>query len=252
MERVKPARNNFYGISSLDESRLSSLIPTYTFPGGTTVKSPSTTLYLWRSTATQKARDGTLCFFLDDSRLEPLWARPERYAVEFKRFGIAALVEPDFSLWVDDPIEEQLHNVKRKKIVSRIWQEHGLFVIPCLNWATEESFAFCFAGIPQHAPVCATECRTAGGNDDDRRAFLAGLSEGVWQVQPQHLVVYGGEEHKFWLADRLPAGPTYTLLEVWTSARGKIRKTEKRQEREKNQLTFGGEQWADVAPAVAA
>jgi hypothetical protein len=245
-------RPNHYSVTNLKAELLSTLIPRQTFAGGTVVKNPEQTFFLWRSTATQRARGGTLGFFLDDSRLEPLWSRPERYGVEFKRFGIAAVVEPDFSLWVDDSIETQLFNVKRKKIVSRQWQEYGLAIIPNLNWSDERSFSFCFAGIPVGASVVACECRTAGSADDDRRAFLKGLEQGVKQVQPQHVVIYGGEEHKFWLKERLPLGPGYTLIEAWTSVRGRVRKVQEREERERNQpLLFGGGTWAEEEVTAA-
>jgi hypothetical protein len=244
--------NNHFGITNLDENLLSDLIPTRTFAGGATPENPSDWLVIWRTTATQRARGATLGFFLSDDRLEPLWSRPERYSTEFRLHGVGAVVEPDFSLWVDDSIETQLHNIKRKKIVARQWQESGLRVAPCLNWASEESFAFCFSGVPVGCPVAFVECRTAGGNDSDRRAFFKGLEQAVKQVQPQHVLIYGGKEHSYWLAERLPAGPTYTLLEAWTSARGKIRATEKRIVRAKNQLQlFGGEAWVEEAAPAA-
>jgi hypothetical protein len=205
---------------------------------------PKRTLFLWRSVASERASGATLCFFLSDNRLEIIWRSPRRYAQEFKRIGIAAAVEIDYSLWTDAPLAEQVLSVYKTRVTSRIFQGSGLHVIPNLNWSDERSFPFSFAGIPVGAPVCMTECRTPGSNDDDRRAFLRRLAEGVKQVQPQHVCIYGGQEHRYWLADRLPAGPTYTLLEAWTSARGKIRAAERRELRNKNQLTFGGETWA--------
>jgi len=156
----------------------------------------------------------SLAFFVDDERFECLWRQPERYAEQFRAFGWGAVIEPDFSTWANAPLAEQLWAIHRMRALGRRYQEHGINVIPNLAWSDERSFEFAFSGIPQHAPVVAVECRTAGQNDDDRRAFLAGLSEGLRQVQPQRVIIYGGKEHAFWLS-QLPVGPRYTLLESW-------------------------------------
>src|SRR5262249_52802901 len=153
------------------------------------------------------------------------------YSALFMRHGIRAVTEPDFSLWTDAPLVEQLWNVYRIRTLGRLYQEHGLAVLPNLTWSDEQSFEFCFSGIPRHAPVVATECRTPGGNDEDRRAFLCGLAEAVRQTRPQHIVIYGGKEHEYWLTGKLPQGPHYTLLTSWTTERRKVRAAQERRER---------------------
>ena len=239
-----------WGIPAPRSDRLAGVIPTKVYAGGAIVD-PEHPLFIWPTASLSKARGMVLGFYVDDERLEALWSRPRYYSALFLSHGIQALIEPDFSLWADAPLAEQLWNVYRMRTLGRLYQDHGLMVIPNLAWSDERSFSFCFQGIPVGAPVVACECRTPGGNDGDRRAFLRGLTEGVKEVQPQHVIIYGGQEHSFWLKERLPAGPTYTLLEAWTSARGKIRTTEERIVRAKNQLTFGGDAWTDVAQQVA-
>jgi hypothetical protein len=245
--------SNHFNVTSLRADMLSDVAPSRTYGGGALIGNAADVLFLWRSVATQKARGGTLAFYLADDRLETLWRSKERFATEFKLHGIVAAVEPDFSLWSDQPVEEQLHNVRRTRIVSRQFQEHGLAIVPNLNWADEQSFPFCFAGIPQHAPVCMTECRTPGSNDADRRAFLTGLTEGVKQLQPQHVIIYGGTSHTFWLQDRLPPGPTYHLIDAWTDSRGRVRKAQERKLRDRNQpnLFTGGAEWVAEGPQAA-
>lgn len=193
--------------------------------------------------------------YAHDERFEALWRNPEHSLALFLRHGVAALVEPDFSLWTDDALAVQLFNIYRMRTLGRLWQEAGLPLIPNLTWSDARSFSFAFEGIPVGAPVVACECRTPGGNDDDRRAFLAGLTEGVKQVQPVNVIIYGGQEHAFWLTDNLPVGPRYHLIESWTSARRSVRATQAQHARERNQLnlfTGGSSQWVDeVQVAVA-
>jgi len=104
--------------------------------------------------------------------------------------------------------------------------------------------------------VVAVECRTAGQSDSDRRAFLVGLSEGVRQVHPQHVLVYGGLEHRHWLTSHLPEGSHYILLESWTHARDRQRRQKELTARHRNQLTLfqvgGTQQWADEDQAAVA
>jgi hypothetical protein len=237
-------------------SRLASIVPTSTYAGGP-VNDPAKILFIHRTCRfPAEARGGVLGFFTDDYRFECLWTSPEKYIRQFLGFGWGAVLAPDFSTWRDDPLSEQAHNVFRSRWLARQWQLVGLDIIPILSWSDESSFSWAFQGIPRHCPVVATECRTAGGNDEDRRAFLGGLTEGVRQVQPRHIVIYGGQEHAYWLSGRLPLGPRYVLLPSWQTARRQRIREETRQARDRNQLTLfprgGGEIWADVAVAERA
>lgn len=233
---------NIWGIPSLRPDRLSVCVPERVYAGGA-VRDPAQTLFLWRTAALSQAQGMTVGFYVWDDRFKALWRNPERYTALFLQHQVAALMEPDFSLWADAPLVEQLWNTYRTRWLGRYWQEAGLNVIPSLNWSDARSYSFAFTGIPVGAPVVAVECRTAGQTDEDRRAFLAGLAEGVQQVQPQHVVIYGGKEHAFWLEGRLPGGPGYTLVESWNTARERQRK----KERDRYQLNLfpqGGTVWA--------
>jgi Domain of unknown function (DUF4417) len=243
-----------WGIPSLRADRLSSSIPTQVY-ARTPVSDPARTLFLWRTASLTEARGMTVAFYVWDDKLEGLWRNPERQKDRLLAAGVAAAIEPDFSLWADMPLVEQLWNVYRARWVGRSWQEAGIPVIPSLNWSDARSYEFCFAGIPRGASVVAVECRTPGQHDNDRRAFLSGLVAGVRQVQPQHVLIYGGREHQHWLT-HLPVGPRYTLLESWTHARDRARRHEVLRQQHRQQLVLfpGGDErrWADEAQAEAA
>jgi hypothetical protein len=163
------------------------------------------------------------------------------------------VVEVDFSLWRDMSLEEQHFNVYRTRTMSRIFQGAGLHVAPNLNWSGEQSFAFCFQGIPPGCPVAFTECRTPSGSEADRKAFLYGLHEAVRQIQPQRLAIYGGALHEWWIRRDLPTCSTeFVFLESWTDSRRRVRARQEREEREKNQLNlFGGAAWVAEAQVAA-
>jgi hypothetical protein len=245
-----------WDIPNLRADRLSSLVPSFTYAGGT-VSDPATALFVFRTCRfPATAKGGVLSFFTDDFRFECLWNRPDFYTQQFLAFGWGAVMSPDFSTWRNDPLIVQAYNVYRSRALSVMWQEAGISVIPVLSWSDEQSYPFAFEGIPAGVPVAAVEAVTAGGNDQDRRRFLAGLSEAVRQTQPKNILVYGGTEHSFWLTERLPKGPTYTLLESFMTVRSRIRASQERQVREKNQLQLfpigGTSQWAEEAQHQAA
>src|SRR5215203_7004304 len=102
---------------------LSSCIPSHTWGGGPVT---SDTLIIWRTTATEKAQGATLGFYTWDERLEPLWSNSAYYADLFRVVGIGALIEADFSLWINAPEEEQRYNVYRMRTLAKQWQMAGL------------------------------------------------------------------------------------------------------------------------------
>jgi len=242
-----------FGIPTLRTDRLATRIPERVYAGGLIVE-PEKLLFLFRTSRfPAEARGGVLGFFVDDYRFEALWRRPCFYAERFASFW-GAVCEPDFSLWIDHPRVEQLWSVYKMRTLGRLFQDVGLNVIPTLSWSDQGSFEFCFCGIPAGCPVAACEARTASHSAEDRRRFLAGLTEAVRQVAPQNVLIYAGRENESWLLRHLPPGPTYHLLESWTTVRDRVRCAEERRLRSRGQLTLfpiGGEQWVDEAAQAA-
>jgi hypothetical protein len=98
---------NEWDIPSLREDKLATGIPTQTY-AGCTVMDPEHILFIFRTASLAKARGLVLGFYVDDSRFEGLWSNPERYIDLFIKHGVTTLIEPDFSLWANAPLVEQL------------------------------------------------------------------------------------------------------------------------------------------------
>lgn len=62
-------------------------------------------------------------FFVDDYRFKGIYDNPERTLRKYRQY--AFLLSPDFSLYVDMPIEEQFYNVFRNRWVGAYWQSLG-------------------------------------------------------------------------------------------------------------------------------
>lgn len=194
---------NDWGIPDLLPDKLSSKVP-----DGETRFMVYRTMRLTRDAA----KGNILGFFVDDYRFACCWSYPARMLASLLALGCCAVCEPDFSLWTDRPLAEQLHAVYRTRWCGRYWQEHGIDVIPVLNWSDERSYSLAWLGIPSEPPVAAVECRTCGDNHD---AFNRGLAAAVAAVRPRKLIIYG--ERKSWVD--VPVGTDAVWVEPVTNKR---------------------------------
>ena len=151
-----------------------------------------------RLTPSETAGD-ILGWFVDDYRFKCCWSYPHRMVATLASYSLAAVCEPNFSLWLDRPRTEQMHATYQTRWCGRFWQEHGFKVIPSLNWSDEESYRWAWLGIPVDIPVAAVECRSCGDNHD---GFNLGLAQACNAVRPKKLIIYG--PGKGWV--QVPAG----------------------------------------------
>lgn len=132
--------------------------------------------------------DKTIHFFVDDYQFERLWERPEAYVPLLSKFE--AVLTPDFSLYVDMPAALKIYNVYRSRLLGQFWQQNGIKVVPTVSWAEEDSFNYCFDGLPSNATL-AVSTVGIGINADARKAYQMGIDEMIKRLSPQHLIVYG-------------------------------------------------------------
>lgn len=127
-------------------------------------------------------------FFLDDYRFEGVWSDPLRYVPMLARFG--CVLTPDFSCYLDMPEPMQRWNVYRGRAVGRIWQDAGLEVVPTLTWGEQNTYVFCFEGIPQGSVVALS---TVGLMDcrEGVELFRHGAAEATRQLRPSVVLAYG-------------------------------------------------------------
>ena len=127
-------------------------------------------------------------FWLDDYRFENTWRDPLRYVPMLDRFH--CVMEPDFSVYVDMPEPMQRWNVYRGRAVARIWQVAGLCVVPKLTWGFEDSYRFCFDGVPKGGVVALSTVGLANSRywvD----FFQKGASAAIEATSPAVILAYG-------------------------------------------------------------
>ena len=100
---------------------------------------------------TSKEKNVGIHFYLDDYQFERLWNNPEEYIDILRQYE--CILSPDFSLYMDMPMPMKIWNIYRSRLIGQYYQSQGIKVIPTLSWAEEETFEFCFEGIPKGSIV---------------------------------------------------------------------------------------------------
>jgi len=143
--------------------------------------------YLTRDDTGLQHRERIAHTFLDDYRIERLWNRPLASWTRIRRFRAA--LAPDFSLYRDWTLICNLWNIYRARWVACFWQSRGVTVIPVANWTDQDSYEWCFAGLPFRATL-------AIGVPDlrdhlTRHLFECGYRAMEEHLEPRTVIVYG-------------------------------------------------------------
>ena len=127
-------------------------------------------------------------FHLDDHEFERVWNNPKQYLTLLSKFK--AVLAPDFSTYEDFPVAVQIFNTYRKQWTAAYWQEHGITVIPTLDWSTNPNHKWYFHGIPKHSLVSVS---TIGGfkSKAQKKLWLEGFDRALEILQPTKLLVFG-------------------------------------------------------------
>lgn len=100
--------------------------------------------------------------FVDDWRIEAIWRHKFKMVEKVIMSGCA--IAPDFTVEHDSPLVHAIHQVWRSRVVARYWQDHGVYVIPALQWSRPEINKHLFQGLEKCA-VVAVRSPTRGTED---------------------------------------------------------------------------------------
>lgn len=137
-------------------------------------------------------QDKIVHFFIDDYKFICAWREPERYVENLSKFK--AIIAPDFSLYTDMPKTLQILAHYRRQWLARYWQENGIDVIPDIVWGNEDSYDFCFDGLPKNSSVAISSLgvrRDPEWNGKADNLFLKGYNEMIKRISPTAVMCYG-------------------------------------------------------------
>jgi hypothetical protein len=129
-------------------------------------------------------------FFKNDNNFDCLYEERdgERQRGRIKKLAqYAAVCTPDFSLYPEMPFPVQIKQVFKNRWCGANWQAMGLSVIPTITWADQDSYKFCFEGIPAHSSVAVSTV----GCRDSKQMFLQGYGKMLEVIEPDMIFCYG-------------------------------------------------------------
>ena len=139
---------------------------------------------------TNKEKNVGIHFYLDAYPFERLWNKPEDYVDSLKEYE--CILSPDFSLYMDMPMPMKIWNIYRSRLIGQYYQSQGIKVIPTLSWAEEETFEFCFEGIPKGSIVSISTIGVKK-NKEALKIWKAGVDELIRRIEPSTILIYGGK-----------------------------------------------------------
>lgn len=142
-----------------------------------------------------KADDSKNCnrmvhFFLYDYKFERVWKDAERDLEKLKNYR--AVLSPDFCMYQEMNPTMQLYNTFRNRWCGAYWAEKGLRVIPTVSWGNENTFEFCFLGIPKGSTVAVSTYMVSEHDNrcDQKDFFMKGYREMLRQIEPERIICY--------------------------------------------------------------
>lgn len=139
---------------------------------------------------TSKEKNVGIHFYLDDYQFERLWNKPEEYTDILKQYE--CILSPDFSLYMDMPMPMKIWNIYRSRLIGQYYQSQEIKVIPTLSWAEEETFEFCFEGIPKGSIVSISTIGVKK-NKEALKIWKTGVDELIKRIEPSTILIYGGK-----------------------------------------------------------
>lgn len=137
---------------------------------------------------TSKREDCGIHFFIDDYQFERIWNRPQEYINKMEKYE--CVLTPDFSLYMDMPMAMKIWNVYRSRLIGQMCQDHGLIVIPTASWAEENTYDWCFDGLPERGTLAVS---TVGvmNNPEAYSTFCKGMNALIEKKKPKNIICYG-------------------------------------------------------------
>jgi len=134
-----------------------------------------------------------LAFYTYDDKFEVVWSESKRICEKILNDRWECVISPNWSMFADDPLALQIWSIFKSRYISRYFQEAGIKIIPDINFSTENSFEFCFDGLPDYIPVCSYQSQNLIIKKDFENA-LNGLNYFEKKFKFDVIIIYGGKK----------------------------------------------------------
>ena len=122
-----------------------------------------------------------------------IWFQPQRATKIFRHF--AGIITPDFSTCLDFPFPWKIFNTYRMRAFGYWYGTLGGAVINNVRWGEEDTFGWCFDGIPKNSIVSIGTVASGLCNHENRKLFETGFFKMIEVLRPHTIIVYGSDKY---------------------------------------------------------
>lgn len=131
-------------------------------------------------------------FYTDDFHFEPVFNDPAKNTKKILNLGITTAVMPNYTIFPEMPTALWVYAAYRSFFVARYFQEAGIRVIPDIQTGMDDAVLdVSLIGIPQGAPVVATQAQMSKGDKQAIRKKARLLKEAEDRIGFETIIVYG-------------------------------------------------------------
>jgi hypothetical protein len=141
--------------------------------------------------------DAFVHFYYDDYKFEgprvSVWLYPDKVLEILRHFS--GVITVDFSTNADFPDPIKRYNTYRMRALGRWLGVNGIPVINNVRWGTEETWGYCFDGIPYNSIVAIGTVASEIDEIVNRPDFDTGLFKMVDLLRPHTIIIYGSANY---------------------------------------------------------
>jgi len=140
--------------------------------------------------------------FVADQQFERLWHKYDKYLPWISQS--AGFISTDFSLYRNQSHERQVWNCRRNRAITYALMRDcpNTPIIPTAGFAGEDSWEWCFDGLPSYSTV-AISTNGVLSEPEARRLFIGGVDALIHTLHPTTLIICG--HYPSWLNDKYPS-----------------------------------------------
>lgn len=127
-------------------------------------------------------------FYMHDKAFSTVLTSTRKYIDKLKLYD--GVISPDCSLMIGQSLCLQQANTYMNRAVGFYLQKHGIPVIPNIRWSNEESFDFCFLGVPRGS-IVAVSTHGCIKTKEQKRMFKVGMDAMMKVLDPKAIIVHG-------------------------------------------------------------
>lgn len=127
-------------------------------------------------------------FYMHDKGFASVLTATYKYVDLLKEYD--GVITPDCTLLVGQAPCIQQANTYFNRAVGFYLQKQGIPVIPNIRWSDENSFDYCFLGVPRHK-IVSVSTHGCFKTKRDKSLFMRGTEEMLRVLEPTDVLVHG-------------------------------------------------------------